>query len=689
MRIHYIKYITLSASLLAFTGCSNETDIANSNDGKQPIELSVGQDAPSTRAVITDGDGKTLTAFESATDIWMVMQSDYKALSGDNANPSDIDYKGSQSTTNCVTMGTTGDKTGTDLKENVVNFLPANTRYWDDAHARSSALSIWAIAVPNKQSTALWSTSGWGSSAATTKDWTISSIQTSATIANEDLCFSNNIADNTSASKPDGRMKFNNTSNPKGFESGKLIFYHALTKITIKMVPGDGFKKDGTDFKFDDGSTPVAYTAASVPVALKGFNRSGTFNVKQGEFTSTSTANIEKVSNKSYENTAGYILEALVMPGTDLNGSLTNAISFSIDGNAFNVSAATLKSKLPNDFEKFEAGNNYVFTFTINKTDIDVTATIAKWDNVEAAEETPLINVAEPYGHDGTTFGKNFSFLRSLSQTSGYADKADVTYASNTYTMTPQLYWPNHYTHMFFRGVWPEIGESTGTLQAKVDDSKIAVENVAYAPDTYPSDLMIGFPRKKDSDGNVIGADETCKVPSHNNASGICATEGEIRMNFQYVMSKVKVELKTSEEGSANRVNFNSNTKVEIVGGYTGGNILLSNGSANLTTKADYTMHRNGDTDVEYFDAIIPQSLGTGDAKLKFRITVTDTDGHQDKYETVFGIADIDMGGGSTISAWEAGKFYTYTLTITKTGIKVTATIKDWVTATGSTTIWM
>lgn len=677
MRIHNI-YITLSASLLAFTGCSNETDIVNSNAGKHAIELSVGADAPQTRAVVTDGTDKTLIGFDEPTDIWMVMQSDYKALNGDNENPSDIDFKGEQATTNCVTMGTAIVPVAP-ATENSVSFTAENKRYWDDAHARSSRLSIWAVTVPNVTGNASkWigkTTKSWTTA---TEDktiaWEIPATQTTASVKEKDLCFSNNIVDYSSAAGSDKRLKYGVSPSP-AFEAGKLIFYHALSKITIILKEGEGFNTSSTsDFNLNN-------------ITLKGFKLSGTFDVAQGEFTSTGSAH-DITSMSQVEKTASQMtLEALVMPGTDLNGSLADAVSFSLDRNAFKVSAATLKEKLiaggASSFTKFEAGNNYVFTFTINKTDIEVTATIADWNTVTGQNYAPKINITEVYGQEKTeanNFGKDFTFYRSLNQADNYSKGSDVTYneGDKSYSFETPLYWPDHETHYFFRGVWPKV--AAGTPEAKVSARAIQVTNVPYSADTYPSSLMLGYPRKADG-----SSDETCKV--HTTKQGICATEGEIRMNFQYVMSQVEVNLKTVE--GASKVVFDANTKVEIIGGYTDGAILLSNGSASFDgkTPANYTMTREG-SNIKYHDAIIPQSLGTGATGLKFRITVTDTDGKQDKYETVLGIADIDMGGGSKISSWKPGKRYVYTLTITKTGIKVVATIKDWEEATGSTDIW-
>lgn len=655
MRKHYL-YITLSASLLAFTGCSDETDIAVSDANKQPIALTVGADAPISRAVVTDGTGKTLEAFGAATDIWMVMQSDYRAL-GTAETPNDLDFKGSQATTNCVTMGTTGDVTASG-KENVVNFTAENTRYWDDAHARSSALSIWAVAVPNVTG------SKWGTKAAkawntTTEDktisWEVPATQTAESMKNKDLCFSNNITEVSEGN--DKRLGFK--KDPRGFEAGKLIFYHALTKITVKLEEGEGFDHSSTsDFVLDN-------------ITLNGFKLSGTFDVADGEFASTATDATPITTMSQVSRTAeGMALEALVMPGTDLNGTLADAISFSVDKNAFKVSAATMKNKLvgggETSFDKFEAGKNYIFTFTVNKTGIKLTATVAGWNDVTAETFAPKINISEVYGHQAsedecTDLQKGFDFYRSKTVSTGYTDKSTVSFADGAYTMSPQCYWPNHETHYFFRGVYP-----AGTA---VEDSKISVSNAAYNNATSPSNLMLGYPRK--TDGTT---DEACKV--HSGTLGICATEGDIRMNFQYVMSQVEVILISDpsavEKEESAKVVLDGNTTVEILNGYKSGSILLENGTATYAEGDKGTYTFAGGTYADRHDIIIPQSL----ENLKFKITAKDSDDKYDSYEAT--ISEIKVGG-NTISAWEPGKKYVYTLNITKTGIKITATIKDWI----------
>ncbi|MDY2605740.1 MAG: fimbrillin family protein, partial [Alloprevotella sp.] len=188
---------------------------------------------------------------------------------------------------------------------------------------------------------------------------------------------------------------------------------------------------------------------------------------------------------------------------------------------------------------------------------------------------------------------------------------------------------------------------------------------------------------------------------------GICATDapdgsthdadGKIHLNFQYAMSQVIVQLKTNADvSSTNRVTFDEHTKVEILNGYTAGALRLGDGSSDFTgkTPATYPMSKPAADDyTNYLDAIVPQALTNTTGDLAFRITVSEDGGAtSDAYETVLGIKDIPVTIGGVqqkINAWEPGKKYIYTLTITKTGVTVAATIADWDTVTADTPIWM
>lgn len=541
--------------------------------------------------------------------------------------------------------------------------------YWDDygtgdpanSANRATGINVYAACVDGKDASAVGTISNWES-----LSWTLPADM--ATWKDKDLLVSNNNSDdaeNIMNKVQSGRYKFDTQ---KAGTACNLELHHAMSKITVNLKAGKGFPVEGGVAKFE--KTPS--------VTLQSVKLGGTVNIKTMTATASGDATTASLAAATTPAT-GYTttMEGLVFPGNTLSATTDVLAKIDCDGNIFNIYAEELMKAMSDaDADHvFHSGKNYVLNITVDKTDIMVTATVVDWIDVKAADETPLINVTTSYGQEGNNFGKGFSFLRSTTIDNGYAQDAEITYTDGTYTMTPQLYWPNHSTHYFFRGVWPLIGD--GTPSANVTASAITVANVAYSQGTYPSDLMIGYPRT---------TTETCPHGNTVATTGICATEGTIRMNFQYVMSQVEVSLQTSE--GSDKVIFDEHTKVEIVDTYTAGTILLSNGSATHGTQNDYTMNRKGGSDVAYHDAIIPQDV----TALKFRITVKDTDEKLDKYETVFTIDKIKVTEGGEekdITAWEAGKHYVYNLVITKTGIKVTATIKDWVTATGGTNIWM
>ena len=557
--------------------------------------------------------------------------------------------------------------------------------YWDDygtadpanaSTGRVDGLTIYGVAIDG--STSAPAVSDWES-----LSWPLDANQTSGWTA-KDLLTSNNVKDGTPESKPDNRYKWSEHT------TGKLLeFTHAMTKVTVVLTAGEGFK----DGKFVNNPT----------VTLKGFKTTGNVNV----ITKVSTPTGEATDIKAHLSTGGAssataTFDALVYPEREIIETSKNqqVLVLTADGNNYEVNANKLYEAMSAKSQtEMLQGYNYLLKITVNKTKIQVTATIVDWNTVEAATETPVINISDCFGQEATdgrtNFEKGFSFLRSTSINNGYSKDAVVNYADSKYTMTPQLYWPNHSTHYFFRGVWPLIGETDGPTNAQVTASNIAVENVAYTQNTYPSDLMLGYPRT---------TTETCTHGNVVASKGICATEGEerIRMNFQYVMSQVEVRL-TTNTGETDAVNL-ANAKVEIVNGYTEGNINLSDGSATPTgDKDDYTLNpitgadRDGVAAANIrHSAVLPQALTYTTAgattNLRFKITIYNSSDPDDVDIYYADINPILEKGKTTKVApngkWEAGVHYIYNLDIRKTAIKVTATLTDWITVTASDNVW-
>lgn len=605
-----------------------------------------------------------------------------------------------------------------DKKHNVVSMDPV--LYWDDFHTadpantagRNYGLDIYGAGVDgyrnaegiigtlpdntdangNNLKAMLEQSADWNK-----LHWTLPLDQSAESFTNCDLLTSNNVT----AGK-DGTLKFDDVTGKSGKTPSNLLeFTHAMTCITVELTAGKGFPVSGNPATAKFHSNPS--------VTLLGFPYVGIVDVinktttpTKADFTTTTedpyaTGNIESFI-RSGGTSHTVKLQALVFPGCKF-GSATNVLRIKADGNEYLVTAEKMNEALATaGHATFQQGTNYVFKVTVNKTGVDVTATIKEWDEITAANEAPIINFDKCYGQDGTAFTDPFTLYRSTNKMEGLytggSDHADITYDNKLkrYVMEPQLYWPDHKTHYFFRAIWPAATQIDG-------GKRILVHNEPYKAGQYPSDLRIGMPRKADGT-----PDETCK--NGHGVEGICATdapdgsthddEGKIHLNFQYAMSQVSVILKTNDDvSSTNRVTFDEHTKVEILNGYTAGALRLGDGSSDFTgkTPATYPMSKPAADDyTNYLDAIVPQALTYKDEQgkdvnLRFRITVGD-----DAYETVLGIKDIPVTIGGVqqkINAWKPGKKYVYTLTITKTGVTVTATIADWDTVTADTPIWM
>ena len=707
MRIKQIIYI---AALGFLASCSEDITGIVSEESHDAIILRAGicdgSDGVMTRAA-EYGDHTKHLGFVTGTQIALRVDGTWTGHS-----PEDI------KTNTVATLGAASDK------HNPLNSFSQNI-YWDDygtadpanaSTGRAQGLTIYGAAVDGK--TTLPSTlNSLDNTQSTWKSlpWNVGSpddgtVDQSEGWSDYDLVTSNNVVYNAEPSK-DNAYKFSQK------DEGKLLeFTHAMTKVTVNLTAGKGFPG------YTTASADAKFVTAPT-VSLLGFNYTGTVNVedKTSTPTASTTTNILAYLANGGANSHTAKYEALVFPGNLFENS-TEILTLSADGNDYQVTATKLNAAIQAAKEDANSAHynatdntllqavNYVINITVNKTDIDVTATIKEWDEVSADNDYPIINFSKCYGQtEGgllANFAKGFTFYRSTSVDGSYltdGNKATVGYADSKYTMTPQLYWPDHNTHYFFRGIWPEVN-TDGTPTEKVTNNAVEVTNSQYAIGTYPSDLMIGMPRNADGT-----SDETCKVAAHKNSGvapgGICATnalesaihdnEGLIHMNFQYAMSQVIVELKTTE--GADKVTFDEHTKIEIVDGYTEGSILLSDQTSDFTGKTvtTYLMHNKAAGDYDsYLDAIIPQQLSNGEGDytkdLKFRITIGDGDA-KDIYETVLGIKNIQVTENGTkkdITAWEPGKKYIYTLTITKSDIKVTATIKDWIDVIADSDVW-
>ena len=687
-----IKNITLAAATLLLAACSDTPDArysVGSEDNEVRISAGI---ASSPRGIESRAALAGHYAFTEGTCINLHVEGYWKGKSPEKIEKTAI-FKAAK------------DADADNI--NAISYLSGEQIYWDDfgtadpdnTENRSKGLGVLAVAidrVTTGTTIADIADEAWLSSdAATDLPWSVVTDGTNS--FKNDILVANNLYD-ASLTTLQKRYTFDEQKAATPGES-RLEFKHVLSKITFVLTAGSGFPiilgnpgfiSDPQVFltrnKTGESNPEWCYT-------------SGKINIKTATATAD-PASLKKVKLDDIDRSgAKFTHEAIIYPGSQFGGENDVVAQINADGNIYYVTAKQIRAAIDADASHAGTyntlpGYNYIFQVTVNKTDIKVTATISDWKTVTAAEETPKIVVSADVGKqdDKTKTLDKFRFYRNedgASQTGKYialadavnpqaSDIADGSTIWNFYnvdgsTPTP-LYWPNHTTHYFFRGVYPY---NTAVTDGGGTSTYIQAENGTFGTSTYYN-LMIGAPE--------IASGTMCDNPDHTpvdmSTKGICARTGKINLNFRYMMAQVEVKLTTTT--GDDKVILDNNTTVELVNTITSRRIYLGTRSIGDESPNRETYRMTQQTaDVKVFhDAIVPQSLPD---EVQLKITVKDGT----KSDVYYAVVNKIKVGGYNITKWEAGKHYVYTLNIKKTGISVTATITDWTTAEGSDDIWL
>ncbi|MCI6105199.1 MAG: fimbrillin family protein [Bacteroidales bacterium] len=711
---------TLSC-LWLLTSCTDEATV---NDtvvaDKTPIALSVGgADTPTVlkRAITQDPDVAHRGQLPAGTALFMVMKSE----------------KAKATPLYTVTKGITDAPDAE--KVNRVSFGESNSgfvRYWDDCYARDAKVSIYAVCSPGStktitiggrsdyQYTDLPTTGAWSK---TVNDLTIANVavstnQTATTLRDEDLCYSNNLADNAPTYR-DGRLKFNTQT--KKFDHGRLAFYHALSKITFVVKRGNGF--DESEFLFNSGTN----------IRLENFYTKNTlFNIATGEFTGAYSGEVIQTMAQSGSAATGYTLEALVMPTTDLSTAVKGDIDFTIAHNHYQLSKADLLEKINEagktdylaDGKRLKPGVNYVFTLIIAKTGIEnITATLLDWEQVGAEELFPsnakvTLNLEDRSGivTDADIYRLGETAANITDDITTEPDKGYVwrgTYEGPNRLMVPltglprklqtDWYWPNNKTFYHFRAIAPM--DLTKATAADGRDYVALEHSETYTDDTHSetyTDVTWGAPFTKLTNGKTLayttdhGFDAYDVDNTHRIHPAIGATNSEIKLLMFHAMSDISFEIYTSGDSDPDRVDLgngtdDNHTTIVLKNIATAGKVFLGNGKVEEDgSRTDYpfialpTLNDEGHLKWNNYGAV-PQALDnvvlviTTPDHNEYRVAMKDVVATSISETNVRYPAYTD----NKVNRWYPGVKYTYRFKLTKKGITdLKATILEWETIT-------
>ena len=619
-------------------------------------------------------------------------------------------------------------------KENSLTFDPV--LYWDDygtgdpdnkTTGRDKGLDILAVAVDG--ATTAMDDAVWEGE----MSWVLETEGNTEgnKVLSKDILVANNLSDR----KEPGRLTFENRNKE---DMSRLIFQHLMSKITFNLKPADGFMQTNGTYAFTASPTVTLnrnrYEGGTLPPGGEYAFADGTISIRKAEATHSGNKQTITAGDVTKKVESGHEVNtqvALVYPGTCLGESDNDVVArIDADKNYYYVTAKEIRAAIDRvadharDYNT-KAGYNYIINVTVKKTGVNVTATVTNWVTVEAEEASPVIALTAGAGGTGetgdlTAITNGFDFFRSTEKLTGYSDETSLkdgdyykplrkvrgtgttlpracVFYDNTGATPTLLYWPDHDTHYHFRGVYPATTTDAAsaaepqvkafTTAAGATEQGIAVKNGAYDKTKFPSNLMIGMPEI--AKGSLCESGEHPQVDM--SEKGICARSGKINLNFRYMMSQVEILLAHSlAEGAEGDVILDDKTTVEIVGGYTDGYIRLGDREAVGQTKDTYkttVVAGDGNNKLKRHDIVLPQEL----AGMKFKITVNNEGGTKDYYYATIKDIPVRVGGGASqsITKWESGKHYKYTLKLKKTAMEITATLTDWITVEADEDIWM
>ena len=429
----------------------------------------------------------------------------------------------------------------------------------------------------------------------------------------------------------------------------EIPYTHAMSKFTIVVVAGEGFKADDLN---------------ATTVTLDGMNLTGTFTAPTATVEATGTTTVKMFANAATTTTDSKpcrVYEAVAVPTTSLAVDKLHATIKNVDGNDYKVLLTDdiLTSWADGIVNKVsQSGYNYKLTVTLNKQAISVVATLANWTDVSATG-TGEINFAA----DVTSIDKsNNAALKngdsfSLWMTKDLANIGSVattaTYNGSMFVNSPAIYWSNGSTNYYFRALAKKTTEHT--LEAVETTSVNQGTDLLWATTAAHTGTEADGSTKHD----------------YEEGAAINPRTGDVPLTFRHIMTNVVINLTTSSDASAVEL---TGAKITLTNLYNDGSIDIASGDiTHGSAKAAKAVKEATDYDL----IMIPQTI---DDNSKLIITLTD----DTTYSLQLNKCTDKTDDTTLIADWKSGNMYTYTITLKKEEVSFRALIQEWGKNTGS-----
>lgn len=645
MKIGYRHWMMVAAGWLALTGCSDAMDPIP-NPTPDPSTPEIGREALSITATLSGSAVQTKAAGSNLA-AGDVLYAYIRQVKREDAS-SPYTAVGDASVESWVTLtvkdaSTAVNPTETPNRESTSSFL--QTIYWDDFSTTTHDLRTEGHAL---QSYYGYCYNGKEGDFALDKNtgkltWSVADDQTTG-YKTSDLLWSK-------AQDPVTYLH-GTQGNPASHGTLTIPYTHAMSKVTV-VVKTDGF-----------GEAALGSTSAE----LTGVYRTGEMNAPEGKVnpdgTSTGTIQMHPIAEATAKT-----FEALMIPGLALTDGLTLAQINNVAKNNYKI---TITQKILDawgtqlDGGKTKPGVNYKLTLTVKKQRVNIVASLTDWVDVNAQGEgivrftNDVTNITGGTGGTQLTDGSVDVFW--VKQTTEGAALSTVTkgnYATTStyhategkWTNDPALYWDNGTDCYYFRGLAKKEGDAITSYKPTSGEYSFDVEQ--------GTDLLWATTPKHT--GNI--EDGTTK--EYEEGVAINPRTGDVPLRFDHAMSQISFKLTTTE--GADKVDLEGAT-LSLAQVVEKGTIEPANGkimpSAMAEDKAVLPLTATASS------IVVPQEL-TDEMILTIQL--------KDNVSTYkIALKNCKLTDGTTVTTWEGGKRYTYTITLKKEAVQLIAFVKNW-----------
>ena len=440
-----------------------------------------------------------------------------------------------------------------------------------------------------------------------------------------------------------------------------LPFTHAMSKVTIELILGEGFAEttEGKAVAFgSNATTPTLFANRVTTTTAPTYTHSTSIASGNDAKIQMRLADDEVINNKHR------VYEAIIAPTVMKNGQTLAEVT--VDGNtykidlkdavlnpsagtnkwssklkAYTTSGTTLTKNSPEADYSTENGGitlsgvNYRIIVTLNKQKIDVAAYIKDWDDVYATTTGTIsfnadVVYSEVIGATEVTAG-SFDLWRSVANNSDadydnvtsstdVIDKASIyTYTGGKWVGAPTIYWENGSTKHYFRALAKATaydtdsnGKPTTVTEIESVGGSTAVAQTYDAENNRATSVDLLWAqtsehKAKDANGNYL-TDNDGNPKVYGPGAAIDPRSGAVPLTFQHAMSKISIQLATD---GADAVTGLDGATISIINLYDGGTISVKDGSvSNLSTSSAAPMTIKDIPVAQMQDfLVVPQSL--------------------------------------------------------------------------------